>query len=78
MVPCKEYTIARDTVLEYITHKTTFTYKELLTDIKNRGGLPQISPSRTLSEYLDDFAEKGVIKIDPVTNIFQVPSNKRS
>jgi hypothetical protein len=65
---CPEYLIARETVIEYICHKVSFTYGELLKEINKRKGLPQISPSRTLSQYLDMFTRRGALKKVPNQN----------
>ena len=79
---CKEYNIGRDTVLEYSAKRKYFTYEGLAIDIEKRGGLPQISPGRTLKQYLQDFVGKGVFKIEGAStqdvsesSMFSVPFN---
>ena len=72
---CEEYFIARRIVLQAIATQDSFTYNGLLSEIEKSQGLPQISPSRTLKEYLDSFELKGAIIYNPETRGYEVPTN---
>lgn len=58
---CKQYDIAKNTVQEFIVKKNSFSYEELSTEIKKRGGVLRVAPAYTIKKYLDFYEYEDVI-----------------
>lgn len=63
----KEQLIARGTVYGFIKQKSEFSLEEVCDEILRRGGILRISMGVTISEFLDDFVIRKIIKFSNKT-----------
>lgn len=54
--------IARGTVNGFIKQKKSFTLEDVHREILKRGGILRVSSGVTISDYLQEFEERGILE----------------
>lgn len=68
---CSAFEITEKTVREFISKEEPFTYEYLCEVIMERGGVGRIVPGLTLSQFIDEFVEDGIIYYDAYSHIYR-------
>lgn len=69
---CKQFEIARETTINFILNKKTFSLDELQKNILKLGGLLIVSSCQTLDAYLRFYEQKHLIIYSPKTKSYSV------
>jgi len=69
---CRQFEIARNTVINFVVNRSSFSLEELQNKILELGGVFLVSPGQTLDIYLKSFEKNGLIKYLPKTQSYEV------
>jgi hypothetical protein len=61
---CKEHLIAKGVVQAFIKQKDEFTFEEVQNEIQKRNGIMRVATCVTVSDYLEEFEDSGVLKFE--------------
>lgn len=68
---CEKFEICRNTIIDYVMNKDSFSYEELVKNIINGGGVLRVSTTQTPQNYLNYFLENNFIKYSPKEGLYK-------
>ena len=69
---CKQFTICRQTVINWIASKVPLSWDEIQNKVLANKGVFLICVGNTLGDYIEDLETKGVIKYNPKIDKYNV------
>lgn len=59
-----KYQISKGIVQAFIKQRSSFTFEEVQNEIQKRNGIMRVATCVTVSDYLEEFEESGVLKFE--------------